>query len=294
MLILLTALGCYQENLPEMDFTGTVSIPVEAATRDVPTFDDAGAVNGSQSVTDPRFIGPVFLGAYAGIDTTSFGYPHPAMGPILDPSTPGDAFPYGGTSVGRYDFACYDMLACKVVTGRFADYSDLLDYFKLIGQPVTDFDGTVIEDQSTFQQQCYYYYHVTSDQELSFIGDTDFALNDVDGDGAPSPGDTYDAPFTMPHTTYYEGMAIWGYMDAPTISATSPATNGTFTTCQLTNSHTVNEYNNTYTEGEEVSDALNYPSSSITTGDWVGDGQTFVDSPDASIKVNISVEYTGD
>lgn len=285
MLILLSVIGCYQENLPEVDFVGKVVVPRAAATYSVPTFDETGAVVGSEEKTDPRFIGAVFLGAYAGIDTTSFSYPHPSMGPILDPSTPGNAFPYGGTSVGRFDFACYDMLACKVVTGRFTDYNDLLDYFQMIGHPVTDFDGTEIQDGSTYQQQCYYYYKVTSDEEISFIGDRDFTEN-ADGD--------FEATFTMPHTTFYEGMAMWGYMDAPTISSTSTATNGTFTTCQTNDTHEVNEYNNTYTEGEQVSDALNYPSSSITTGDWVGDGQTFVDSVDQDITINLSVQYTGE
>ncbi|MSP55222.1 MAG: hypothetical protein EXR69_06420 [Myxococcales bacterium] len=285
MLFLLSTLGCFQENLPELDFVGTVVVPKAAATRTIPTLDETGAVTGSEELTDPRFIGAIFLGAYAGIDNTSFAYPHPSMGPILDPATPGNAFPYGGTSVGRFDFACYDMLACKIVTGRFSDYDDVLEYFRIIGQPVTDFDGNQIADASTFQQQCFYYYHVTSDVELSFIGDADFTVNS-DGD--------FEAEFNMPHTTYYEGMAIWGFMDAPTISATSTATNQTFTTCQTTGSREVPDYNDTTTEGEQVTEALNFPSQSITTGDWVGDGTTFVGSVDAEITVNLSVEYSGD
>ena len=40
---------------------------------------------------------------------------------------PGNAYPYGGGSVGRYDFACFSSVACKVVTGRFTDYDDILD-----------------------------------------------------------------------------------------------------------------------------------------------------------------------
>ncbi len=284
MLILLSVLGCYNENLPEHDFVGTVVLPRAAATRTVPTFDSTGTINGSTEMTDARFIGPVFLGAYGGIDTTSFSYPHPEMGPVIDPATPGDTFPYGGTSVGRFDFACYNMLACKVVTGRFTDYNDMLDYFRLIGQPIKDFDGNAIQDQSTFQQQCYYYYKVTSDQELSFIGATDFTEN-ANGD--------FEAPFTMPHTTFNAGMAIWGYMDAPSIDTTSTTANGSFTTCQLPNSYTHNDYNNTYTEGEEVPYALNYPSQYITTGDWVGDGTTFVQKVDDAITVNLSVQYTG-
>ena len=154
MLILLSVLGCYQENLPDYDFVGKVVVPKAAATRLI-----SNGEGGTEEVTDARFIGPVFLGAYSGIDTVSFPYPHPSMGPILDSSVPGNTFPYGGTSVGRFDFACYDTLACKVVTGRFTDYNDVLDYFRIIGKPVTDFEGTEIDSSSTFQQQCYYYYH---------------------------------------------------------------------------------------------------------------------------------------
>lgn len=285
MLILLTALACYQENIPEVDLVGKVVLPRAAATRLVPTYDADGNISGSQEVTDTRLIGPVFLGAYAGMDFSSFAYPHPSMGPILDASTPGDAFPYGGTSVGRYDFACYDMLACKVVTGRFSDYNDVLDYFRMIGRPVTNFDGDEIQYGSTFQQQCYYYYYATSDVEISFIGAQDFSENDA--------GD-FEATFNMPHTTFNEGMALWGYMDAPIISALSTASNGTFTTCQETNSHEVPDYNNTYTEGEQVTDSLNYPSLSITSGDWVGDGNTFVQSADDDLTVNLSFQYTGE
>lgn len=281
MLILLSVLGCYQENIPEYDIVGKVVLPRAAATRSVS--DGAG---GSTELTDPRFIGPVFLGAYSAIDNVSFAYPHPAMGPILDSSMPGNAFPYGGTSVGRYDFACYDSLACKVVTGRFDNYDDVLEYFRIIGRPVTNFEGTEIENGSTFQQQCYYYYSATSDAEMSFIGEKDFTEN-ADGD--------FEADFTMPHTTFHEGMALWGYMDAPIIDVNATLNNGTFTTCQESNSHEVDDYNNTTTEGEQVSDALNYPSLSIASGDWVGDGATTIGSvDDENIVINLSVQYTGE
>lgn len=285
MLILLTALACYQENIPEVDFTGTVVLPRAAATRLLPTFDADGNVNGSQEVTDTRLIGPIFLGAYSGIDTNSFAYPHPSMGPIVDSANPGNAFPYGGTSVGRYDFACYDMLACKVVTGRFSDYDDVLEYFRLIGRPVTNFDGTEIENGSTYQQQCYYYYYATSDEEISFIGAEDFSEN--------AAGD-FEAEFHMPHTTFTPGMVMWGFMDAPIISALTTDNNGTFTTCSTTDDNYTDDYNNTYSEGEQVPDALNYPSLSITTGDWVGDGNTVIESADDAPTINLSFQYTGE
>ena len=167
MLTMLTlSLGCaYKEVLPEKDLTGTVVLPAAALTR---------TLSDGSTVTDPRLIGPVFLGAFSGMDDISFAYPHPAMGPIVTPDVPGDTFPYGGTTIGRYDFACYSSLACKVVTGRFQSYDDILDYFaNTLGQPVEDENGEVVDYASTFQQHCFDYFYATSDAEMAFLGDLD-------------------------------------------------------------------------------------------------------------------------
>lgn len=275
--ILILALGCaYNEVTPEKDIFGTVVVPAAAATRTLP--------DGTE-LTDARLIGPIFLGAYAGIDTESFGYPHPSMGPIVTADTPGDTFPYGGTTVGRYDFACYEAMACKVVTGRFTDYADILDYFgTLLGSPVQDQSGEDVLNASTFRQACYDHYFATSDAEMMFLGDLDFAKN-ADGD--------FEAPFTMPHTVFVEGMTLWGWMDAPEISVANPSENGGFSTCDTLAGREFEEYDSKYTEGRVYYDALNVPSRYIYAGDWVATGgeESVVNSPEDSPVVRLDFGF---
>jgi len=250
--LLTLAIGCaYEEELPEKDILGTVIVPAAAATRLLPS---------GEEVEDPRHIGPIFLGAFAGIDEVSFGYPHPSMGPIIQSDTPGNTFPYGGTTVGRFDFACYEALACKVVTGRFSDYADVLDYFSGLGNPVTDANGAEVVNGSTFQQACYDYFFATSDEEMSFIGADQFTKN-ADGD--------YEASFTMAHTVFVDGMRIWGWMDAPTIDLANTSDNGGFSTCDPTSGRNEVEYDEDFYEGRVYVDVLNTPSQYIYAGDWV-------------------------
>lgn len=278
-LLLLPLLACsYQENVPEVDISGTVVVPRAAATRT--EVDDAG---NETEVVDQRIIGPVILGAFSGIDRLSFGYPHPAMGPVIEADTPGDAFPYGGTTVGRIDFACYEALSCRVATGRFADYADILDYFaNVVGIPVTDPYGTVIDDASTFQQYCYEYFEYTSDQEMSFIGDLDFEEN-ADGD--------FEAEFFMPHTQFVDGMTIWGWMDAPAVSIANPEVHGTFSSCNADAGRQYTDYDQTYYEGRLNYDLLNLPSMYINWGDWVADGEAVLATAEDTPTVNLSFYY---
>lgn len=263
-LLLLPLLACSsEENVLERDVTGKVVLPRAAGVRI--EVDDAGA---ETEVADPRVIGPVVLGAFSGIDTLSFGYPHPSMGPVIEADTPGDAFPYGGTTVGRIDFACYEALTCRVSTGRFKDYADILDYFaNVVGIPVTDPYGAVVEDPSVFQQYCYEYFEYTSDQEMSFIGDLDFEEN-ADGD--------WEAEFLMPHTQMVDGMTIWGWMDAPEVSVANPEVHGTFSSCNADAGRQYTEYDQVYYEGRLNYDLLNLPSLYINWGDYVANGDTKV------------------
>jgi hypothetical protein len=257
--LLMLALGCaYQEVIPEKDIYGTVVIPRAAATRLLP---------GGEEVTDTRLIGPVYLGAYSGVDTVSFNYPHPSMGPIVTADQPGDTFPFGGTTVGRFDYACYEALACKVVTGRFQDYADILDYFSVLGNPVKDENGAEVLYPSTFQQACYDYFYATSDAEMSFIGAEDFTEN-ADGD--------FEAPFVMAHTVFVDGMSVWGWMDAPTVDLANNLNSGGFSTCDTAAGREQTKYDENYYEGRVYSDALNTPSQYVFSGDWVSQGTTDV------------------
>ena len=113
----------FEENLPQVDLEGTVRIPVEAATFTLGQNDDA------REVTDARGIGPVFVGAFPSIQKVLYDFAHPEIGPIVGED--GNTYPYGGNTIGRFDWACYQTLACKVVTGRFSNYDDVLDFFRI-------------------------------------------------------------------------------------------------------------------------------------------------------------------
>jgi len=293
MLLTILLSGClYDEQLPQIDITGKVVLPRAALTRTTVSatttdtdgdgiIDETTLEASAEPVTDVRLIGPVYLGAFSGIDTQSFDYPHPSMGPIITTDYPGDTFPYGGTTVGRIDFACYEAVACNVTTGRFKNYDEIISYFKdMLGRPITDSRGVEVDASSVFQQYCYDYYYATSDQEMSFIGDSDFTENE-DGD--------FEAEFVMPHTTYVEGMVLWGWMDAPQIGTDNADINGSFSTCDDSGGREYTQYDQKYYEGRPKYDLLNYPSLSIYQGDWVGDGETVMDSPDASPTINLSV-----
>jgi hypothetical protein len=276
-LILLLAVGCaFDENIPEKDISGTVILPRAAATR---------TLSSGEEVTDVRLIGPVFLGAFSGMDNVSFGYPHPSMGPIVTADTPGDTFPYGGTTVGRFDFACYEALACKMTTGRFKNYDEILEYFgTMLDNPVKDANGDDVINGSTFQQACFDYFYATSDAEMAFIGDPDFTEN-ADGD--------FEAEFVMPHTVFVEGMTIWGWMDAPSINLANPSDSGSFSTCDSSRGRHQEKYDEDFYEGQVYYDVLGTPSTYIYAGDWVGNGEedAVVNTPDDTPVVRLDVGF---
>ena len=274
--LVLTACS-FKENLPEKDISGKVVIPAAALTRDVVSATDPDGdgvfdtLTSQVGVTDTRLIGPIYLGAFAGIDDVSFDYPHPRMGPVVDAGIAGNTFPYGGATVGRMDFACYESIKCKMTTGRFESYDEILDYFQnILGSPVIDPTGAKVEYSSTFQQYCFDYFYYTSDDEMSFLGPEDFVEN-ADGD--------FEASFNMAHTILEEGqeLNLWGWMDAPQISIENPDINGSFSTCDTSGvGRTHEEYDQSYTEGRVFSDLLNKPNSYITEGDWIADGSTII------------------
>ncbi|MEN9784872.1 MAG: hypothetical protein RLZZ299_136 [Pseudomonadota bacterium] len=289
-LFLLPALAAcaFEETLPEKDFRGKVILPRAAALQGVigpdgrlnetDCADDPAACDGL--VEDMRLIGPVYLGAFAAIDTESFPYPHPAMGPVVTPNYPGNTFPYGGTTVGRFEYGCFETTSCRVVTGRFADYDGILDYFSgMLGDPVLDRDGSEVLSPSVMQQACFDYHRVTSDAEVGLVGELDFKLNDA--------GDAYEAAFTMPHTVFVEGMRVWGWMDAPRITLDAGDVNGQFSSCDPSTGRQVNTYDQDFTQGRTHYNLLNFPSLYIYEGDWVSAGSEPVMGPDEEIIVRL-------
>jgi hypothetical protein len=261
MISVVSMLACaFDEKVPEVDIQGVLRIPVEAASRYPVTLgDDDVTLEVGELTADVRFIGAVYLGAYSGIDTISFDYPHPAMGPSIDGQL-GDTYPYGGTTVGRFDFACYQAVACRVVTGRFTSFGDVIDYFaNSLGKPIENVLGEEVVTEDAYREECYDYFEITTDAELAFIGEPQFVRD----------GDYFVADFKMPHTLGVDGAWIWGFMDAPEIDRLQTDSNGTFTTCNPSVGRNRTDYNETTIEGRTEYEVLNEPSRYISPGDWV-------------------------
>ena len=258
-MLLLLSIGCsFDEHLNSADISGTVTIPRAAATR---TLVDA-ATGETYEVVDARNIGPVVIGAYPSVSTPpDYGFPHPELGPVIDPDVPPDTYPYGGGTVGRFDYACYQHLVCKIVTGRFQDYDDVLDWFKLINDPVIDDLGYPVQSGDFFQQSCYDTFEITADYEMAWVSGED-GLDFVEN----SDGD-FEADFDLWHTNYKPGMTLWGWLDTP--SATDQTF--TFSTCDEQLGQTNGEYTNAYYYGTGRWTLLNTPGEFIGGGDYVVD-----------------------
>jgi len=287
-LALLLAGGCtFNEHLPQVDIHGTVVIPREAATRQV-----LNAATGQlEEVVDSRAIGPVFLGAYASIDEPGLNYdfPHPEIGPIFKEGETGNAYPYGGGTVGRFDYACYQALVCKVVTGRFTTYDDILDYFETVVQePVVDDRGTAVDSEAAFQAYCFELFNYTDDDELGFLTQDEDDLDFVEN----SAGD-FEAEYDLWAVDYYQGMQIWGWLDTP-----DEAYN--FSTCDVDRGENNQEYSNDYRYGANVPDVLNFPGENISEGDYIISAPITLDFEDADAfrdageEPTVTIDYLAD
>ncbi|MBW1881605.1 MAG: hypothetical protein JRJ84_24875, partial [Deltaproteobacteria bacterium] len=99
--------GCtYNEGLEIHNIQGRVVLPEEVGSRVTDS--------GNEIIDDARLIGPVYLGLYPSVRSGLREYPHPEVGPVFQQGTPGDTYPYGGTSIGDIRYACMEFLVCKV------------------------------------------------------------------------------------------------------------------------------------------------------------------------------------
>jgi hypothetical protein len=235
-LLLVLSAGCtFNEHLPQVDIQGTVVVPREAATVQVYN---------------------------AATDTTS------EIGPVFGEGDPGNTYPYGGGTVGRFDYACYQSLVCKVVTGRFESYDDILDYFANVAQqPVVDEQGSEVSSAAAFQAACFELFNYTADFELAFLAldGPDFVEN-TDGD--------FEASFDMWQVNHYQNMQIWGWVDTPDEQFN-------FSTCNESRGQENQEYANDYRYGANVVDVLNFPGENISAGDWVASEGFTITTEDA-------------
>ncbi|RME26121.1 MAG: hypothetical protein D6798_07300 [Deltaproteobacteria bacterium] len=262
--------GCtYHEELPNADLTGTVRIP-----KDLIEIELADTTGKRWTVNDPRAIGPIYIGVYAGIDDSLYPYPHPEWGPVLGDGN-GDAYPYGGTTVGRMTWGCYAATVCRTVTGRYDTYDDVLQFFRdELRRPIVDDDGREITSATEFQEKCFEAEYVTSDAELDLIGPKDFTLN----------GDYYEAPFEILHTQWTEGVSVWGFVDMPDPSFT-------FATCDGTDGDYYYNYDEQYYKGTNADEILNDPGYFIGAGDLVSWDAPVITDPDQPFTLELGYKY---
>jgi hypothetical protein len=273
--------GCaYNEGLIIQNMRGTVHIPGDAASRTIVSED------GTETVIehDLRLLGPVYLGLYPSVQPANMAerYPYPEVGPQFKEDVPGDTYPYGGTTVGDLRFACFEFLTCKVTSGRFADYQDLVDWFALIGTPLLDAADVEVTDGEFVRQTCYDLLNATTDDEVRIT-----AYEDRNGDGEIGPADldfVYDesndefvGEFTLWQQEMFwdqaqenctpgvdcTGFSLWGFMDAPS------AESYTYSTCEAAQGLQMQVYNQDFNGGRSWNNVLNFPSNYITTGDDV-------------------------
>lgn len=263
-LFALALVGCkFDEGIIIEDMPGTLVVHRDAATV-LFGYDDGS----SETVTDVRNIGPVFVGLYPGVSDTLLSYPHPEMGPIIEPGIPGDTYPYGGTTIGDVRFACVADLTCKMVSGRHADYQSIIDWFgDVVQSPVEDASGVEVTSGEWLKQECYDQLHVTSDAEVRITAyedrNDDGQINEQDLDFVERSDGHFEANFMLWQMEMFEGMVAWAFMDRPS------EVDLTLTTCDPGEGFHVSEYNADFYGGTFYEDILNFPSERITPGDWV-------------------------
>jgi hypothetical protein len=275
--------GCaYDEGLVINNLRGTVRLPAEAAQGQL--FDANGD---PQEVEDVGFIGPVFLGLYSEVapPLSLEDYPHPARGPQFEPGVPADSYPYGGTTVGDFRFSCFTDMICEVVSGRFVDFDDLLDFYAAAGDPVFDEFGAEVMDGEYYRQTCFELLDVQSDREVRLTAEDrndDQVVDEMDLDFVRD-GDSYVAEFTIWQQEHFWDQSVedcepgvdcpafwlWGFMDTGDIEGAGGA--GDFTTCNTGEGSPsgVNQYDANFQGGAPFRDILTRPAERITRGDYV-------------------------
>lgn len=268
----------YQEDaLSHVDLTGTVRIP-KHATQLTLVDDDFN----ERQIDDPRSIGPVYLGVFSGVEQSNYGYTHPEIGPVVNDEINGNTYPYGGTTVGRFAWGCYRELRCKLVSGRFVDYADVLTYFSdVLDDPILNEELSAVGPEE-YKERCYEVLDVTSDAELDFI-----TAGKESPDNKPDfedKGDYYEAEVTIPHTLFSKGVAVWGWVDMP-------STKYKFATCEEEDGDYIYYYDEEYYLGTNTSFALNYPDDWIDDGDWLSENAAIIDDPDKAFEIELGYKY---
>lgn len=285
--LLLPLLGACAENpegLTINDMHGSIVLPAEAVTRVFP--------NSPDPVVDPRLIGPVYLGLYPSVKQGLLPYTHPEIGPVFQAGIPGDTYPYGGTSLGDIRFPCIEFLQCKVVSGRYVDFDQMVTWFnETLEMPITDAHGDTVTSGDYIAQACYDQLRYVAEEEIRLTAtkdrNEDGALDAKDLDFVEQNDGTWKADFTIWQQEYFQneetgtGFTLWGWMDAPS------EVNNRFTTCDPNDGYQETEYNQNFYSGRPYRDLLNFPSLYIAGGDYVASEGFVYTSPDDEATITL-------
>jgi len=286
LLLAALATGCSytEDGLLHVDLHGKVRI-----YKDVAAVTLSDAENNTWTIEDDvRALGPVWLGVFSGIDDKLFDYPHPEVGPVLGTDNPtGNTYPYGSMSVGRPDWGCYETMNCKLITGRYESYDDVIGFFRdEVRNPILNQEGNELTSGIEYREHCYETAYLTSDQEVGFISNGGL---DKNGNGQPyfeDMGDYFEAETDIYHSLFYEGAVVWGWMDAPSRTFD-------FSTCdaESTLGWQVFYYDEQYLTGQVPIDLLNFPSKYIFQGDVVVQDPPVITDPEKDFTVEIDFRY---
>jgi hypothetical protein len=281
--------GCtYDEGIIVKDMTGTVVVPREAATRTF-TYTDGT----SQTVTDARLIGPVYLGYFPAVSAEAQTYPAPVQGPVFKDGIPGDTYPYGGTSIGDIRFPCIEALKCKVVSGRYVNFDEMVSWFSdTLRSPLADAYGTQVQSGDYIAEQCFDLLRYVDESEIRLT-----ATEDINDDGVLDKNDldfveqddgSFAAPFDIRQQEYFqsdegEGFTLWGWMDAPS------DTSYQFSSCDPNAGFLESEYNRHFYGGRPYRGLLNLPTQYISAGDWVASDAYVYESPDDTPTIHLDI-----
>ncbi len=256
----LLASGCYNEGLVIENMKGRVVLPEAAGNR---------VTSGGNVIEDDiRLIGPVYIGLYPGVQSGTREYPYPEIGPSFQSGLPGNTYPYGGTTVGDIRFACMEFLTCKITSGRFLDFDEIVDWFNVqVDQPIRDAYGNTVETGEYIRQTCFELLEFTSDEEIRMTAtkdrNEDGKIDHLDLDFVQRSDGKWEADFTLYQQEYFEGFSMWGWMDAPS------QLEYRYSTCDPGDGQTIVEYNQQWDGGRQYRELLNFPSQWIGAGDIV-------------------------
>jgi hypothetical protein len=260
-----------------------VVVPREAATR---------SISGAE-VTDVKNIGPVYLGLYPSVRDDLYSYTHPEVGPLN-----GDAYPYGGTTVGDTRFACVEALSCRAVSGRYTSMDELVSWWsETWGIELLDGSGNAITNGEELRQVCYDLMAYTSDEEvrISVTEDKneDGAIDAADLDFVENGDGDFVGTFTFWQQEFFTdeagtGFTLWGWMDSSNTVGIHDDTCLYGDEGDAFGGFTVNDYTTDFIGPVQNPELLNFPSEYISPGDYVAsEGYVYASPDDADVTLTL-------